>query len=308
MRATREAIAEVLIELGAANPNIVALDADLAASTGMNKFAAQFPDRFFNAGVAEQNMIGTAAGLAAAGKTVFVGGFAMFTLYRALDQIRNTVSFPSLNVKLCPTHSGISVGEDGSSHQPLEDVALMRVIPTMKVVVPADFYEAKAALKAAASIPGPVYVRMGRPKVPFIYDEDYTFELGTAHVLRTGSAITILAMGVTVKMALDAAEILAQQGIEAEVINVSTIKPLDADTITASAAKTGMVLTVEEHSIVGGLGGAVSELLSGVMPTKVVRMGINDRFGASGPYDQLFKFFGLTAENIAHYAREALET
>lgn len=305
MKATREAIAPVLIELGRSDPNIVALDADLAVSTGMAKFAAEFPDRFFNAGVAEQNMMGTAAGLAAAGKTVFVAGFTMFTLYRALDQIRNTVAFGNLNVKICSTHAGISVGEDGSSHQPLEDIAITRALPNMKVIVPADYYEAVEALRVAAATPGPLFVRMGRPKVPFVHDEAYRFVLGQAESLRSGTDVSILATGSMVKPALDAADMLAGQGIEADVLNIASIKPIDEAAVLASAGKTRAVVTVEEHSVIGGLGGAVAELLGARLPTLLSRMGVNDRFGTSGPYEQLFRFFGLTAENIAHEAREA---
>ncbi len=306
MKATREAIPAVLIELAQRGADIVALDADLAKSTGLDKFAALYPDRFFDCGVAEQNMIGTANGLAAAGKTAFVGGFTVFTVGRAWDQLRNVTCYANLNVKICSSHAGISVGEDGATHQTFEDIALLRMLPTMKILVPADYWQAAEMLRAAAALEGPVFIRIGRPKVPFVYDESYRFELGQAEVLRPGEDVTLVACGITVKMALDAAEALAEDGISAEVINAATIKPLDEDTIIASAAKTGHVVTAEEHSVIGGLGGAVAEVLGENLPTPLRRVGLADRYGKSAPYEELFAFFGITADEIAAAAREML--
>lgn len=304
MLATREAVAPALIELGRKMRDVVALDADLAKSTGMEKFAQEFPDRFFDCGVAEQNMMSTAAGLAASGKIAFVGSFTIFTVGRAWDQLRNVVAYDALNVKICSTHSGVSVGEDGSSHQPVEDIAMVRMLPTVKLVVPADYHEALAALKQAAAIEGPVFIRLGRPKVPFVYEEGHRFRLGRADVLRQGKGVSLLACGIMVSRALEAAEILSRDGIEAEVVNVSTIRPLDEETILASARKTGRVVTAEEHSVLGGLGGAVSELLSGNLPTPLRRVGVQDRFGTSGPWEELMEYFGLTASEIAKAARD----
>lgn len=306
MKATREAIPDVLIELARAGADIVALDADLAKSTGLDKFAAAFPDRFFDCGVAEQNMLGTAAGLAAAGKTVFVGGFTVFTIGRAWDQLRNVTGYANLNVKICSSHAGISVGEDGATHQTFEDLALLRTIPTMKILIPADYWQAAEMLRVAATLDGPVFVRMGRPKLPFVYDESYKFELGQAEVLRPGQDVTLIGCGVTVKMALDAAVELAEEGVQAEVINVATLKPLDEDTIIASADKTGRVVTAEEHSTIGGLGGAIAEVLSENLPTPLSRVGLADRYGKSAPYEELFQFFGITSQEIAAAARELL--
>lgn len=304
MKATREAIPAVLIELGRAGKDIAVLDADLAKSTGTEKFGKEFPDRYFDCGVAEQNMLGTAAGLAASGKTVFVGGFTVFSVGRAWDQLRNVTCYANLNVKLCSTHAGISVGEDGATHQTFEDIALTRVLPNMTVLVPADYYQAAEMLRAAADIPGPVFVRMGRPKTPYIYEDSYKFKPSVAEVLRTGNDVTVIACGSMVQMALEAAETLAGDGVEAEVINAATIKPLDAQTILASAAKTGRVVTAEEHSVIGGLGGAVCELLAENGPTPVKRVGIQDLYGKSAPYEELFPYFGLTAEAIAEAARQ----
>jgi transketolase len=302
MKATREALGDALVELGKQNKDIVVLDADLAKSTYTEKFALEFPDRFFDCGVAEQNMMSTAAGLAACGKIAYVGSFTIFTVGRAWDQLRNVVAYGNLNVKICPTHSGISVGEDGSSHQPVEDIAMMRALPNMKVIVPADYYEAREAIRKTSQIPGPVFVRLGRPKVPFVYGDGYQFNFGQADVLRKGKDVSIFATGMMVAISLEAADILAGQGIEPEVINVSTIKPLDEQTVLRSARKTGRVVTAEEGSIIGGLGGAIAELLSEKLPTPLKRVGINDRFGTSGPYEELFDYFGLTAKNIAQAA------
>jgi transketolase len=306
MKATREAIPAVLIELAQAGADIVALDADLAKSTGLDKFGAAYPDRFFDCGVAEQNMLGTANGLAAAGKTAFVGGFTVFSVGRAWDQLRNVTCYANLNVKICSSHAGISVGEDGATHQTFEDLALLRTLPTMKIMVPADYWQAAEMLRAAAALEGPAFVRMSRPKMPFVYDETYKFEFGQAEILRPGTDVTLIAIGSTVKMALDAAVELAEEGIHAEVINAATVKPLDEDTIVSSADKTGCVVTAEEHSVIGGLGGAVAELLSESLPTPLRRVGLADRYGKSAPAEELFPFFGITAAEIAAQAREII--
>jgi transketolase len=306
-RATREAFGETLIELAAeGRDDIVAVDADLAKSTTTAKFAAAYPGRFFDVGVAEQNMIDTAAGLALAGMTAFTGSFAVFATGRAYDQVRNTVCYSGLSVKLCPTHAGVTAGPDGGSHQMLEDIALMRVLPRMRVIVPADFVSAKAAVRAAAETPGPFYVRLGRPAVPTVYGEDYTFELGRAYVLRDGTDVTLVACGVMVERALAAAELLAETGTSAEVIDASTIKPLDADTIVASARKTGAVVTCEEHEVIGGLGSAVAEVLGERQPTRMARVGVADTFGTSGEAEELMRHFRLTAEDVAAAARGLL--
>lgn len=306
-RATREAYGAVLIELAKAGRDVVALDADLASSTTTAKFGKEFPDRFFNVGVAEQNMIGVAAGLAASGKIAYTGSFAVFATGRAFDQIRNTVCYGNLSVKVCPTHAGLTVGADGASHQALEDIALMRSLPNMRVIVPADYYEAAAALRAAADIDGPVFVRLGRAAIPVVYDESYRFELGTADVVAEGEDVTIAACGIMVEVALRARELLGADGISAEVINVSSVKPIDAETIVASAAKTGRVVTAEEHTIQGGLGGAIAEVLSEQLPTPLRRVGVRDMFGTSGPADELLIEYGLTPANVAEAARELLD-
>lgn len=306
-RATREAFGETLIELAAEGVDVVAVDADLSGSTTTVKFGAAHPDRFFNVGIAEQNMIGTAAGLAVAGKVPFTGSFAVFATGRAYDQVRNTVCYSNLDVKLAPTHSGITVGPDGGSHQMLEDIALMRVLPGMRVLVPADYVAAKAALRVAATTPGPFYVRLGRAGVPVIYDEDYVFELGRARVLREGVHVTLVACGVMVEQALAAADMLELEGIHAEVLDVATIKPLPAEQIAASASKTGAVVTCEEHSVIGGLGSAVAEALGERAPVPMTRVGVRDVFGTSGEPAELMEHFGLSATHIAAAAREVLE-
>lgn len=297
-KATREGYGDALLELGKENDNVVVLDSDLSKSTGSWLFGGEFPARFFNCGVAEQSMMGTAAGLAVSGKICYTGSFAVFATGRAYDQVRNTIAYCNLNVKLCPTHAGITVGADGGSHQSIEDISLMRGLPNMKVIVPADYFEAKAAVKAAAGIVGPVFVRLGRPSVPRIYSEDYRFELGKALVLRQGRDVTFLAVGVMVAEALRAASELAKSGIQAEVINVVSIKPIDEDAILESAAKTRSVITAEEHSVIGGLGSAVSELLGEKLPTRMMRIGIKDKFGTSGSPDELMAHFRITAADI----------
>ncbi len=305
-RHTRDAYAEALLELGEKDHRIVVMDADLAKSTQTERFKERFPERFIDCGVAEQNLMATAAGLAATGKIVFASSFAMFATGRAYDQVRNTIAYSCLNVKICASHGGITVGEDGSSHQALEDVALMRLIPGMKVVVPADYYEAREAVKTAAYVDGPFYIRLGRPKFPVLFDEGYRFQLGKALLLRPGKDVTILACGIMVYNSLVAADILAREGVEAEVLNVHTIKPLDEEAILASAAKTGRVVTCEDHSVLGGLGGAVAELLSEKLPVPLKRVGIQDRFGVSGGVEELMEHFGLTPEHVAEAARSLL--
>jgi transketolase len=301
-RATREAFGATLVELAREGVDVVAVEADLSKSTTTAKFADSFPERFFNVGIAEQNMIDVAAGLAVAGKVAFTGSFAVFATGRAYDQVRNTVCYSELNVKLAPTHSGITVGPDGGSHQMLEDLALMRVLPGMRVLVPADFAAARAALRLAAATPGPFYIRLGRAGVPDVYDEGFELELGRAYVLREGSDVTLVACGVMVAEALAAADLLAARGIFAEVIDAESIKPLDVETIAASASKTGAVVTCEEHQIIGGLGSAVAEALSERTPVPLRRVGIRDVFGTSGEPAELMVHFGLTGADIAREA------
>lgn len=305
--ATRDAYGKALVELGGINDKIVVLDADLAAATKTGMFKKAYPDRFFDSGIAESNMMGVAAGLATTGYTVFASTFAMFAAGRAYEQVRNSIAYPHLNVKIGATHAGISVGEDGASHQCCEDIALMRVIPGMVIINPADDIEARAAVFAAAEYEGPVYMRFGRLAVPRIFDESYKFELGKAVTLREGSDVTIIATGLMVNEAIEAAKVLADEGISAEVINIHTIKPLDKEAIIRSAAKTGAVVTAEEHSIIGGLGGAVAEALceSG-KPVPVVRLGVNDVFGRSGPAVELLHIYGLDAQNIVAKAKQAI--
>ena len=305
--ATRDAYGKALVELGGINDKIVVLDADLAAATKTGMFKKAYPDRFFDSGIAESNMMGVAAGLAATGYTVFASTFAMFAAGRAYEQVRNSIAYPHLNVKIGATHAGISVGEDGASHQCCEDIALMRVIPGMVIINPADDIEARAAVFAAAEYEGPVYMRFGRLAVPRIFDESYKFELGKAVTLREGSDVTIIATGLMVNEAIEAAKALADEGISAEVINIHTIKPLDKEAVIRSAAKTGAVVTAEEHSIIGGLGGAVAEALceSG-KPVSVVRLGVNDVFGRSGPAVELLHIYGLDAQNIVAKAKQAI--
>ena len=305
--ATRDAYGKALVELGGINDKIVVLDADLAAATKTGMFKKAYPDRFFDSGIAESNMMGVAAGLATTGYTVFASTFAMFAAGRAYEQVRNSIAYPHLNVKIGATHAGISVGEDGASHQCCEDIALMRVIPGMVIINPADDIEARAAVFAAAEYEGPVYMRFGRLAVPRIFDDSYKFELGKAVTLREGSDVTIIATGLMVNEAIEAAKALADEGISAEVINIHTIKPLDKEAVIRSAAKTGAVVTAEEHSIIGGLGGAVAEALceSG-KPVPVVRLGVNDVFGRSGPAVELLHIYGLDAQNIVAKAKQAI--
>lgn len=297
--ATRESYGNALAELGKVHEDIVVLDADLAAATKTGVFKKAFPERFIDCGIAECNMVGVAAGLAAAGKVPFASSFAMFAAGRAFEQVRNSVGYPKLNVKIGATHAGISVGEDGATHQCNEDIALMRTIPGMVVLNPSDDIEAKAAVQAAYEHVGPVYLRFGRLAVPVINDKpDYRFELGKGVVLREGKDVAIIATGLPVANCLEAADKLAKDGIEAKVINIHTIKPLDEELVIASAKETGKVVTVEEHSVIGGLGSAVCDVLAQQAPTKVMKIGINDTYGESGPAAELVKKYGLDAESI----------
>lgn len=303
--ATRDAYGEALVELGTLRNDIVVLDADLSGSTKTRGFAKAFPERFFNVGISEQDLIGTASGLSLAGKVPFASTFAIFETGRAWEQIRQTVCYSKLNVKLVATHSGITVGEDGASHQSVEDIALMRVLPNMTVVVPADGSETKQVIHAIADYHGPVYVRLGRAKVPNIMPDDYVFRLGKAHVFHIGSSATIIAAGIMVSVAVDAAEMLRAEGFDVGVINMSTVKPLDTEAVLAAAARSPIVVTAEEHSIIGGLGSAVGEFLSEHKPTRLIRIGIRDVFGCSGTPDELLRLYGLTAEHIARTLKEA---
>lgn len=305
-RATREAFGETLVELANEGVNVFAVDADLAGSTTTAKLAAAYPDRFVDVGIAEQNMIDVAAGLSLTGRIPFTGSFAVFGTGRCYDQIRNTVCDSKLNVKICPTHAGITVGEDGATHQMLEDIALMRVLPHMRVLVPADYWAAKAAIRIAAETYGPVYVRMGRHKVPEVYDGSFKGGLPFAGVVREGTDVSIMACGVEVAQALDAAELLAKQGISAEVIDVFSVKPLDEDVIVASAAKTGHVVTAEEHLVRCGMGSAVAELLAQKCPTPMRFVGMQG-FGTSANGDVLLEHFGLDGKGIAAQVEDFLK-
>ena len=297
--ATRESYGNALVELGKKHDDLVVLDADLAGATKTGIFKKAFPERHIDCGIAEGNMMGVAAGLAAAGMVPFASSFAMFAAGRAYEQVRNSIGYPHLNVKIGATHAGISVGEDGASHQCLEDIALMRVIPGMTVIVPSDDIEVRAAVEAAYAYKGPVYLRFGRLAVPVINDRpDYRFEIGKGITLREGKDLTIVATGLEVQSALEAAEKLAADGVSAEVINIHTIKPLDEELILASAKKTGRVVTVEEHSVIGGLGGAVCEVLSAKAPVPVLRIGVNDVFGESGPAVELLHKYLLDGEGV----------
>ncbi len=308
-KATRAAFGVTLAELAAAGVPVVAVDADLSGSTTTKKFAGAAEEngaRLFNVGIAEQNMIDVAAGLSLAGNVAFTGSFAVFGTGRVYDQIRNTVCYSNLNVKIAPTHAGVSVGPDGGSHQMLEDIALMRVLPNMRVLVPADYDACVAALKLAAQTPGPVYVRMGRASVPCVYEPGCSLEIGGSRTLREGGDVTVVACGVEVNEALIAAERLAEEGVQAEVIDAYSVKPLDEATILASAAKTGRVVVAEEHSVIGGLGSAVCELLSEKQPTRTALVGVRDAFGTSGEFEELMRHFELDADAIVKAAKSLL--
>ena len=300
--ATRAAYGHVLKTEVYKNPNVVVLEADLGNATKSNAFKEVAPERYFNMGISEQDLIGTAAGFAAAGKIPLASTFAVFATGRAFEQVRNSVCYPKLNVKICATHAGLTVGADGGSHQAIEDISLMRTLPNMTVINPADAKEAEAAVLAAIDYQGPVYIRLGRAETKDIHDDSYHFEWGKAEVLRQGSDVSIFATGIMTAKALDAAEMLAKQGVQAEVINVHTIKPLDEETVIASAKKTGKVVTAEEHSIIGGLGSAVAEVLARQCPTKQAFVGVQDSFGESGSPDDLLEKYGLTTEAIVKAA------
>ena len=304
--ATRDAYGKALVELGEKNPNVLVLDADLAAATKTGAFKKAFPERFFDTGIAESNMMGVAAGLATTGYTVFASSFALFSAGRAFEQVRNTIAYPHLNVKIGATHAGISVGEDGASHQCCEDIALMRSIPGMVILNPADDIEARAAVLAAAEHDGPVYMRFGRLAVPRIFDEDYKFEIGKAVTLKEGSDVTIIATGLMVNEAIEAAKTLEAEGVSVELINMHTIKPLDKEAVIKAAKKTGCIVTAEEHNIIGGLGDAVCDAVCEEYPVPVVKLGVEDTFGKSGPAVELLHIFGLDADNIVKKAKIAI--
>jgi transketolase len=305
--ATREAYGAALLELGAERDDIVVLDADLSGSTKTRAFSKAYPERFFNIGVAEANMIGTAAGLACLGKTVFASSFAMFACGKAWEQVRQSVCVPELNVKVCATHAGLTVGEDGKSHQMLEDIALMRVIPHMRVLVPADAVEARQAVRIAAEIPGPVYVRLSRASTPVVLGEEYRFALGQGAVLRDGTDIAIAACGVEVAEALGAAELLAESGVQARVLNLASIDPLDTELVVRAAEDCGVILTVEEHQVRGGLGDAVAQAVVRHHPVPMDILGMDDEFGQSGTASELLSYYGLDAASIAARAKRLLE-
>lgn len=301
--ATREAYGKALVELGASNDKIVVLDADLAGATMTKFFKAAYPDRFFDCGIAECNMMDVAAGLSTMGLIPFCSTFAMFGAGRAYEQIRNSIAYPKFNVKICCSHAGVSVGEDGGSHQAIEDIGLMRLVPGMTVIVPADAKEARKATFALAGFQGPAYMRLARLATP-VFEEDYPFEIGKANVLREGKDAAVFACGLMVNETLEAAKLLAAEGIEISVINVHTIKPIDAECVKAYAEKCGNVVTVEEHSVIGGLGEAVCAVVSEKLPCVVRRIGVQDQFGHSGPANEVLRDYGLSAENIVNVIRE----
>ena len=305
--ATRDSYGNALAELGAEHENLVVLDADLAGATKTGIFKKAFPDRHFDCGIAEADMVCVAAGMSTTGLVPFASSFAMFAAGRAFEQVRNSIGYPHLNVKIGATHGGISVGEDGASHQCCEDFALMRTIPGMVVMSPADDVEAKAMVRAAYEYVGPVYMRFGRSAVPVFHEEGYQFEIGKGEVVRDGSDVAIIANGLMVYEAIVAAQALAAQGIDAMVINMATIKPLDEELVLSAAKKCGKVITCEEHSVIGGLGEAVCGLLAEKCPTRVVRVGVEDKFGCSGPAAEVLKLYGLCAENVAEKARKIVK-
>lgn len=304
--ATRDSFGNTLVELGKERDDFVVLDADLAAATKTGVFRKAFPERHYDCGIAEQNMVSIAAGIAATGKRVVCSSFAMFASGRAYEQVRNSIGYPHLNVIIGATHAGISVGEDGATHQCCEDIALMRTIPGMTVINPADDTEAKAALRAAFSHEGPVYIRFGRLAVPVIFGDDYKFEIGKGVMLKDGNDVTVIATGLMVAEALEAYEKLKAEGISARIVNMPTIKPIDRDIIAAAAKETGAIVTAEEHSVIGGLGSAVCETVCESCPVPVVKLGVNDTFGHSGPAPKLLDEFGLRAVNIAEKVKQAL--
>lgn len=306
-QATRDAYGQALAELGQLHEDVVVLDADLSKSTKTADFAKVFPERFFNAGIAEQNMMGMAAGLAASGKVVYASSFAIFAAGRAFEQVRNSIAYPHLNVKVCATHAGLTVGEDGGSHQAVEDIALMRSLPNMTVVVPADGVSTRKMVHNLYQLEGPAYLRLGRPAVPILYKEEDQIEIGKGNLLREGRDAAIIACGIMVAKALQAADELAAQGIQVAVADMHTIKPLDQELVLKLARQTGKLLTVEEHSVMGGLGSAVCETVSEHYPVPVLRMGIADVFGQSGTPDKLLEHYGLTVDNIVNNIHKLLE-
>lgn len=297
-KATRQSYGEALLELGKENKNVVVFDADLSTATKTNLFAKEFPDRFFDMGIAEQNMISTAAGMATCGKIAYASTFAVFAAGRAYDQIRNSVCYPKLNVKICATHAGITVGEDGATHQVLEDISMMRTLPNMTVISTSDDIETKWAVKEISKINGPVYLRLSRLATPVIYNEDQKFEIGKAIQIGDGTDATIFATGVTVSEALKAQEQLKENGIDVRVVDIHTIKPIDRDIIIKCAKETKKLISIEDHNVIGGLGSAISEVLTDECPTELIRLGINDTFGKSGNAVELMEYFGITAERI----------
>jgi len=305
--ATREAYGNALAEFGG-DSRIVVLDADLSKSTKTDTFRKKYPERFFNMGIAEGNMMATAAGISTCGKIVFASTFAIFASERSCEQIRNSICYPKLNVKIGASHAGLTVGEDGASHQCVEDIAIMRALPNMTVICPADAVETRHAVKAAIEHDGPVYLRLGRLAVPVLYDESsYSFELGKGITISEGSDVTIIATGLMLQYAMEAADLLKQEGISARVIDIHTIKPIDKDLIIKAAKETGAIVTAEEHSIIGGLGGAVAEVLVENYPVPLKMVGVEDKFGKSGKPDKLLEMYGLTARNIAEKAKAAIK-
>lgn len=304
--ATRDAYGAALCELAEKRNDFIVLDADLAAATKTGSFKKAYPDRFYDCGIAEQNMMSIAAGFASTGKMVFASSFAMFAAGRAFEQVRNSIGYPHLNVKIGATHAGISVGEDGATHQCCEDIALMRTIPGMIVINPADATEARKAVLAAAEIDGPVYMRFGRLAVPVVFDDDYQFEIGKGVELKAGTDVTVIATGLMVKEAMEAYDLLKADGISARIINMATIKPIDREIIEKAARETGAIVTAEEHSVIGGLGSAVAEVVTETCPVPVVKVGVYDRFGMSGPANDLLDIFGLRAKDIAEKAKQAI--
>lgn len=307
MIATRDAYGKMLVELGRENPNIVALDADLSGSTKTGLFAKEFPDRFFNAGIAEANLVGMAAGLAAGGMVPFASTFAVFAAGRAFEQVRQSLAYPRMNVKLVATHGGITVGEDGGSHQSVEDLAIMRALPNMTVLCPADGPETAAAIRAAAAYRGPVYIRLGRSKVPVVFTEGCDFAIGRGATLRDGQDLTFITTGLMTAQALAAARILEEEQVSARVLHLGSIKPLDVDRVLQAARETGAIVTAEEHSVVGGLGGAVCEVLAEGHPVPVERVGLRDVFGQSGTADELLAHYGLTPAHLVEAAERVLQ-
>jgi transketolase len=296
--ATREGYGKALVKIGAEQPNVVVLDADLAKSTKSYEFCKHYPERFFNMGIAEQSLMGTAAGLAASGKTVFASTFAIFATGRAFEQIRNSIAYPKLNVKIAASHAGLTVGEDGATHQAIVDISILRSLPNMTVIAPADGVEAEKAVLAAAQYKGPVYLRLGRSAVPVIYGAEHQFEIGKSSQLRDGKDATIFACGIMVAESIKAVEELAAEGLAVRLVNMSTIKPLDQEAVLQAARETGAIVTAEEHSIIGGLGSAVAEVLVENEPVPVVRVGVKDTFGESGKPQELLEKYGLTAKEI----------